>query len=73
MAISVRMSKDDEELVRSYAEMKGKSVSDLVRESVLYQIDEEMDLETYKEALEEYKKDPVTYTTDEVIDELGIK
>lgn len=34
--------------------------------------DDEDDLKDYKEAIEEYKKNPKTYTLDEMKEELGL-
>ena len=35
-------------------------------------IEDEYDLECYKKAMEEYRKNPKTYTMDEVKEELGL-
>ncbi len=45
------------------------TVSELLRRSVMERIEDELDLKTYEEAMAEYKKNPVTYTLDEVIEE----
>ena len=42
------------------------SFSELFRNAVLEQIEDEYDLESYKKAVEKYKKNPVTYTHEEV-------
>ena len=49
-----------------YAKMNNISLSDLIRNAVLEKIEDEYDLECYKKAMEEYKKNPKTYTMDEV-------
>ena len=66
MTISVRLSDKDTELVKAYAEMNNISLSDLVRNAVLEKIEDEYDLKVYYEAMEEYKKNPKTYTHEEV-------
>ncbi len=73
MTISVRLSDKDTELIKAYADMNNISLSDLVRKAILEKIEDEYDLKCYYEALKEYKKNPTTYTLDEVEKELGLK
>ena len=72
MTISVRFSDKDTESIKAYADTNHISLSDLVRNAVLEKIEDEYDLECYKKAIEEYKKNPKTYTLDEVEKELGL-
>lgn len=72
MTISVRLSDKDAELIKAYAKMNNISLSDLVRNAVMEKIEDEYDLECYKKAMKEYKKNPRTYTMDEVKEELGL-
>ena len=72
MTISVRLSENDTKLIKAYAEMNNISLSDLIRNAVIEKIEDEYDLECYKKALEEHKKNPKTYTMDEVKEELGL-
>lgn len=72
MTISVRLSDKDTELIKAYAEMNNMSLSELVRKAILEKIEDEYDLKAYYEAMEEYKKNPTTYTLDEVEKELGL-
>ena len=72
MTISLRLNTADSELVKAYAEMYGISVSELLRRSVMERIEDEFDLKAYEEAMAEYKKNPVTFTLDEVIEELDL-
>ncbi len=72
MTISVRLNDKDTELIKAYADMNNISLSDLIRNAVLEKIEDEYDLECYYKALEEYKKNPKTYTMDEVKKELGL-
>ena len=65
--ISLRLSDDDNNLIKKYAELNGMSVSDLVRQSVLDRIEDEYDLKAYHEAMEEYRKNPVTYSHADVV------
>lgn len=66
MTISVRLSDKDTELIKAYADINNISLSDLIRNAVLEKIEDEYDLECYKKAIEEYKKNPVTYSHEEV-------
>lgn len=72
MTISVRLNDKDTELIKAYADMNNISLSDLIRNALLEKIEDEYDLECYYKALEEYKKNPKTYTMDEVKKELGL-
>ena len=72
MTISVRLSDKDTEIIKAYADMNNMSLSELVRKAILEKIEDEYDLKAYYEAMEEYKKNPTTYTLDEVEKELGL-
>lgn len=72
MTISVRLNEQDTELIKAYAEMNNISLSDLIRNAVIEKIENEYDLECYKKAMEEYKREPKTYTLNEVKEELGL-
>ena len=73
MAVSVRLNKDDEKLIKAYADINNISLSDLIRNAVIEKIEDEYDLKYYYEALEEYNKNPKTYSMDEVKKELGLE
>ena len=73
MTISLRLNDEDTVLFKKYAELNGITVSELLRQSVIHRIEDEYDLNAYKEAMEEFKKNPVTYSLDEVEKELGLK
>ena len=72
MTISLRLNNEDAALIRKYADMKGISVSELVRRSVLDQIEDEFDLKLYQRGMKAYRDDP-TNTLDEVESELSLK
>ena len=71
--ISLRLNDADTELVRSFAKLKNISVSELFREAVLERIEDEIDRRAFDKAMAEFKKNPVTYSLDEVEQELGRK
>lgn len=73
MTISLRLNDEDTVLFKKYAELNGITVSELLRQSVIERIEDEYDLNVYKEAMAEFKKNPVTYSLDEVEKELGLK
>jgi len=66
MTISLRLNDKDADLFKRYAEMKNMSVSELVRQSVMEKIEDELDLAAYNRAMEAYAADPVTYSHDDV-------
>lgn len=72
MTISVRLSDEDTELIKTYAEMNNISLSDLVRNAVLEKIEDEYDLKSYEKAVKDYKENPKTYSMDEVKEESGL-
>ena len=73
MTISLRLSNEDFLLIKKYAELKKMSVSELVRQSVMERIEDEYDLKAYQKAMENFRKDPTTYSLDEVERELDLK
>ena len=72
MTISVRLNEKDTELIKAYANINNISLSDLIRNAVLEKIENEYDLESYNKAIDEYRKNPKTYTLEEVKEELGL-
>lgn len=72
MTVSVRLSQQDATLFKRYAELNGLSVSEMVRRAVMERIEEEYDMMCYEKALKDYKKNPETFTLDEVERELGL-
>ena len=72
MAISLRLSEEDTKLIKDYARIKNMSVSDLIRQAVIEKIEDEIDLAAYRRAIDEFNKNPRTYTLDEVEKELGL-
>lgn len=72
MTVSLRLNQEDTELFKSYAAMNNMSLSDLFRTAVMEKIEDEYDLQCYEKAIEEYRKNPVTYSLEEVEKELGL-
>lgn len=72
MTISLRLNEKDTKLIKDYAKLNNISISDLFRQTVIEKIEDEMDLDAYNKAYEEYLKNPKTYTLKEVKKELGL-
>ncbi len=72
MAISIRLNDDDANLIKKYAELHNMTVSELVRKSVIERIEDELDLAAYEKAMADYKKNPVTYSMEEIEKDLGL-
>ncbi len=70
--VSLRLNEQEEKLFKSYSKFTGKTLSELFKTSLAEQIEDELDYKTGVKALEEHKKNPVTYSIDEVAQELGI-
>ena len=64
--ISLRLTDEETELFKSYAELKKMSLSEMVRSAVYERMEDEFDLKAFDKAMAEYRKNPVTYTHDEV-------
>lgn len=62
------MDEADLSFISEHAASKhGLDVTSFLLESALERIEDEMDAEAYKEAMEESRKDPVTYTMEEAM------
>ena len=73
MNISLNLNEQASVLFQKYAEQKNMSVAELIRAIVLEKIEEELDLKAYEKAMEEFRKNPVTYSLEEVKKELGLE
>lgn len=69
--VSVRLNQEEEAFFKSYAHLTGKNLSTLLKESLTQVIEDEYDLNIYKEALTEYKEDPETISHADFKKELG--
>ena len=64
--ITLRVQDSEKNTINSYAKMHGLSVSEFARQAMLERIEDELDLSELNEAIAEWKKNPVTYTSEEV-------
>ncbi len=72
MSFSMRLSAEEEKLFKSYADIHGYSLGEAFKKALLEKIEDEYDAAIADMAYEEYLKDPVTYSMDEVKKELGL-
>ena len=70
---SVRFSDDEYELIKSYCALHGTSLSDALKRSLLDRIEDEFDLAEYEAAKKRYDESPISYSLEEVREELGLK
>ena len=67
MSISIRLNPQENELIKNFAQLNGLSVSEFIRNTIMERIEDEIDLQDYKKAMEEFKKNPKTYTHAEMV------
>ena len=65
------MNDEEEKLIKAHAELNNMSVSELVRNSVLEKIEDDIDLELYHQAMKEHTLKPNDITFDDMIEKLG--
>ncbi len=64
--ISIRLNETAEKELKEIAKFEGLSVSEYVRTIINEKLEDLYDLKIGMNALEDYKKNPVTHTMDEV-------
>ena len=64
--VTVRLDNVDKEIIARYARAKGQTVSEVMRTAILDQIEDEYDLELYRQAIQEFRENPISYSLDEV-------
>jgi len=70
---TMRLEESQKALIAEYAAMQGKSMAEFMLEAVLDVIEDEIDLRDWKEAKAEFDKNPITYSSDEIMREFGLK
>jgi len=73
MSMSIRFTKDEEKIIKRYADVYGMSVSEVIRKSVMERIEDELDLKIAEKAWSEYNSNPVTYTLEEIAEMIKAK
>ena len=69
--ISLRLSDEDDKLVRAYAKLHKKALSSLFTKALIEKIEDEMDLKLFEKAIKE-SKGSKRYTHEEVMKEFGL-
>ena len=72
MVVSIRMTEEERQLADAYAKLNGVSLSEAIKKAYFDKIEEEYDIALADAAMREYKKNPKTYTLDELMKELGL-
>ena len=72
MPISLRVNEQEMSIIKSYANLRGTTVSDTVREAILEKIENEFDITIYKKAMKKHQKNPETYSHEEMLKKLDI-
>ena len=72
MVLPLQFSDQDTKLIEDYAKHCGVSVSEFIRNAVIERIEEEIDIQTYREAMAEYREDPVSFSREEVKTLIGL-
>ncbi len=69
--ITLRINDDYNKLVRDYAKANNITISDLIRDSVLEKIEDDIDLKLYNQAIKDHEENPQDISFDEMMTELG--
>lgn len=64
--MTIRMDSVEKNAIADYAKTFGMSVSEFMRRCALERIEDELDLQAWKEAKAEFDADPVTISADEI-------
>lgn len=72
MSISIRLNEQENEMIKTFAKINNMSVSEFIRKAVMERIEDEIDLQDYKNAMAKFEQNPVTYSMQEVAKELGL-
>ena len=65
-ATAIRFSPEEKRWIQSYANLRGSTFSEVVREAILEKVEDVVDAEAYAAALEE--DDGIRYTMDQVME-----
>jgi predicted DNA-binding protein len=70
-ATAIRFESEEREWIQSYADFRGKTFSDVVREAILERIEDETDVQAFNEAMA--RDDGEYLTMDELLSEYGMR
>ena len=72
MVYSIRFTPEEQMLIEQYASLRGSTITDVIRKATMEMIEEEIDIEICRKALNNYEKDRRTYSHDDIKKELGL-
>ena len=72
MALSVRMSQEEEKLIKEFAATYNVSVSSLIRTAVFEKIEDEIDIDLYDKAMADHLDKDESISFEEMASELGM-
>ena len=73
MTFEINFDEKEGKLVEDYMKVRNMNISEVARQAILEMIfNDDADLAAYNQAMEEYKKDPTTYTHEQVKKMLGL-
>lgn len=72
MAFSIRLTDQEKMIADSYAKLHSISLGEAFKQALFEKIEDEYDIAVYEKAMEEYQKNPATYTLEEVKKELEL-
>ena len=72
MSISLRVSEKEMAVIKSYANIRGSTVSEAVREAIFEKIEDEFDIKIYTELMRKHASDPKVYTHSEMLKKLDL-
>ncbi len=70
---TMRMSEGQKKLIAEYAAIQGQNMSEFMLEAALDAIEDATDLRDWKEAKAEFDKNPVSYSSDEMMEAFGLR
>lgn len=68
--VSLRLNEEEEKLFKGYADLTGKTLSELFKTALAEEIEDRLDYEIGVQALKEFEKNPVTTPIGDFIKEL---
>lgn len=63
--ITIRVSKEDKEIISHYAKVYGLSTSEFIKKLTIEKVEDEIDIQIHQKAMEAYNKDEMVYSLDE--------
>ena len=70
---TVTFSPEEEELIESYGQLTGMTVSEIIRTFSIERIEDEMEAGIIREALAEHRSNSGTFSFDEEMERLGLE